>query len=581
VQDETTSQGALVLLKKAFVLGGDSRELVAFLNSQKRSFTVIEKIGREGRFKFLVLDGEATYAQHLARDLPDALRTQYHFLAGVSKALLEVASSYLAGVTELEKAPFEVADLLLGDPLFLAASKSAEGAASAFEEKPGAAGGGAAQQAARASRAARQVKRFAFLGLNSSRESFAIDLNSFRRVTVAGKDKAAAARLLQVLGEGALLNNVSCLVFASSGALRGFGEAALERGNYDYFHLQGEPHGFPVKEFSLATLKIDLARVGSDDFLGALGLQQTDFADAIAAAFDAAPAHDIVALMENLDKIGAANAALFPPAVRARALRVLKCLEREFPHSFGENKPPLLEEALRGAREKTLASVLWLDAAGVPELLKQLHYCHTAALLAQHFAKTAFVSASENIDFLVLVDEDAVLVGEAARRALARASEAGVGFCLWSEYSSDTAGIQSTLAFELVGADAFASVEGIKTKFALRPTYSRSGEKSKPAAALPAGKPSFFSFSRAAQAPPARAPAAQAAQAGKPAEKKVEKPALPEPPPAPLASAAKPIEKPPGKPPVKPDAKHAFSMPKISLFQKPQQTKKTPLPTKK
>ncbi len=470
VHDDAHSNAALLLMKRVFIVDGESRELVEFLNSQKRSFTVIEKIGRAGRYKFLVLEGQPTYVANLSRDFADVLKSQYFFLSGVGKALKDVASSYRVKIEGLEKAVFEVADTLLGDPLLLTESKPAEGKG-ALQESRG------TREARETNVASRQrAPRYAFIGLSSGRESFQVNFEALRRVTVTSKDAAFAAKIQQLLGEAALLNNVSILVFSSTNALHGLADPALERKDFDYFGMQGDPHGFPFKEFSLTTLRIDLASLAADDFVSALGLSNADFADAIAAAFDAAfdesktsKTHDIVELMEALDKI---DAALFPPMVRARALRVLRCLEKEFPHSFGENKPALFEDALRAAHEKTLASVLWVDCAGVPETLKQLYYCFISSA-----AMKAFESKEGEVDFLAFVDEDASLLGEAARRALSRASEAGAGCCLRAEYGADLNSFHSTLAFELAGADAFAVANGAKTKFLPRPTYSRNAAK--------------------------------------------------------------------------------------------------------
>ncbi|MFH0973848.1 MAG: hypothetical protein V1817_03630 [Candidatus Micrarchaeota archaeon] len=484
VNDDAPATGALVLLKKTFVLDGDSRELVAFLNSQKRSFSVIEKIGRAGRIKFLVLDGEPTYAANATRDFADILRSQYQALNGVSKSLLEVAESYKTGVTELAKTSFDTADMLLGDPLFLAAAKpdakstgavGVEAARVPTTEKSGAAAREKNEE---------KPERLALLGLNSNREPLEIDLNSFQRATVVSKDAKQSNHLLQTIAESALLNGVSCLVFASSDALHGLGEAAESRDDYDYFRMNGDSHGFPLNEFSLNTLKIDLSNITADDFVDALGLRDAEFAEAIRAAFDAGggKAHDLIALTQALEKT---DVALFPPSAREKAVRVMRCLEREFPHSFGENKPPLFENALAAARNKNLAGVLWLDASDAPPILKQLHYCSAAALAARVFSASA-----GSVGFLFICDEDASQIGEAARRALGRASAAGVGFCVRSEYSSEASGIHATLCFEILGGDAFALREGAKTKFSVRPTYSRSIDK----ATRMAGKPGFFAL---------------------------------------------------------------------------------------
>ncbi len=102
-----------------------------------------------------------------------------------------------------------------------------------------------------------------------------------------------------------------------------------------------------------------MGKIAADDFLDALGLSNADFAEAVEAAFDSEiPVHDIVGLMESLDKI---DAALFPPAVRARAMRVLRALDHEFPHSFGENKPSLFEDAVAAARESEFTPSLGRD----------------------------------------------------------------------------------------------------------------------------------------------------------------------------------------------------------------------------
>lgn len=458
VFDAKNPRSALAVLKKAFVLEGESAEFVNFLNSQKRAFTVVEKVSRTTRQKYLLLESEPAFVESIQQEIGEVLRAQYSFLESVGKALAGVAPSYGARVKDLKNASEEAADLLLGDPLSLFLLKQTK-------------------ELAGAAAVAKPVVKM-FLGIDSGNEFLEPDLRELRAVVVVGENSTRRKRLLHLLCENALLNNVSCILLATSNDLTGLGESAPNRNGFEAFSLRGEPHGFPLKRFSPTEgVRVDLRLVEPSVFTSILGLNN-DAGEAIREAFApllpnlvSSPPSSLEALRKNVEAL---DAKKFPAYVVRKALRVLQLLEEENPFLFQEDKLELMQKNFGEIKEKTLASVYFIDLSNASREAKQLIACSLAGFLQKIFAD-AYAAGGE-LNAFVAVEEDASELSEEIVKALAEASGKGIGFALNAAHSIDVKSVPATLAIELVGDQAFATIKGKKTRFAPRPTYSNSSK---------------------------------------------------------------------------------------------------------
>ena len=238
--------GVLVIMKKAFVVEGDVSK---FILAQKKEMVFIEKFSKDARYSFLLTGPAPSYVEYSQEELLRAFKAQYAEIDSITKITKEVVSGYGAKATDLSHASDEAVQVLVGDPLTLFAL--------ARPERPAEAGVPFAKIA---------------LGIDSKGGVVEAKLSSLSSVAVVGGSKAARLHAMHVLAEGALQNNVPCLIIDSSDSFTGLKEPSRETAALEQFHVQPVLVGFPFKSHELgSTLFLDLSTVPTDAFLAAFG----------------------------------------------------------------------------------------------------------------------------------------------------------------------------------------------------------------------------------------------------------------------------------------------------------------------
>jgi len=447
--------GALVLMKKVFLLEGNDVELLNFLNSQKRVLTVVEKTSKIGRFKYLLLETEPAYSTAIVREHPALLRAQKSFLDAVGKALEEIAKTYGAKATDFARAPAQAIELFLGDPF------------QALALKPGV----ATVAASRALQTKREIaeEARATIGVNASRELVQIPVRALRKTMIIGETREKQLHLMHLLAEAALENGVSCFILASTNAWNGLSDANPDKSLYETFHLSAQPHGFPLKKFAQGEgLYVNLKKIDALDFTQSFALYE-EAGEAISKAFNNAVSLDD--LNTNVKTLGEKESLA---TAKSKALRVLYLIRKEAPLLFGEDKLKRLENAFTRAREKNIAIANVFDLSNESRAVREL----VARSIVTGLAGALEESETDSLDALVLVENDYSELSAGLKKELIKLADAGVGagVVFRASHAADALEFPQTCSFELVGAEVVLTEGSVKTRFAPRPAYSKCSE---------------------------------------------------------------------------------------------------------
>ncbi len=425
-------KGIMVLLKKPVLLLGDSGKLA----SQSRDLTVVEKVSRERRSKFLLVDSTPSYVKYSQTELMKAVKKQYTELDGIYAAISDFASE--AGV-KLEELKDDDAEALLGDPLAMFAIG---GGGSFRESKSGALG--------------KSTKTT--LGIDAGRKPVEVGLNSLRKTFVIGEDESQRLHALHVIAEGALVNSVPCLIFGTKNALIGLALPNKDASSFKSFGMSEVTNGFPFKTYSIGKgLLVDLRFVDLNSFAQATGFDKNEEVVKVLekAMPKAATLDDVVTNLKALPE-----SREIPKSAMLKAIRVMKVIQKAWPSTFGQNT---MAELLDLAKTQ-VGRAAYVDASKQgPEIRLLL----LTSLLSQ-------LTAAGSFGVLMVLEEDMQKIPSGVKQALEEASNRGVGLALGASHELDLEPLENpSLRIDLIQGTAFATEEGgEKKRFYTRPAYS-------------------------------------------------------------------------------------------------------------
>jgi len=447
--------GALVLMKKVFLLEGNDVELLNFLNSQKRVLTIIEKTSKIGRFKYLLLETDPAYSTSIIHELPALLRAQKSFLDAVGKALEEIAKTYGAKATDFAHAPTQAIELFLGDPFQALALKPST----------------ATITATRALETRKQTfeEPRATIGINANRELVQLSIRALRKSMIIGETREKQLHLMHLLAEAALENNVSCFILATTNAWNGLSDANPDKSLYETFHLSTQPHGYPLKKFAQGEgLYVNLKKIDALNFTQSFALYE-EAGETISKAFNNATTLDD--LITNVKTLSEKES---PTTAKSKALRVLHLIRKEAPLLFGEDKLKRLENAFARAREKNIATANVIGLSNETRAVRELVARSIVAGLSEALGESEVGS----LDALVLVEDDYSKLSVGLKKELIKLADAGIGagVVFRASHAADALEFPQTSLFELVGAEVVLTEGSVKTRFAPRPAFSKCSE---------------------------------------------------------------------------------------------------------
>ncbi|MFH1200012.1 MAG: hypothetical protein V1708_03005, partial [Candidatus Micrarchaeota archaeon] len=432
--------GVLVLERQAFVVEGN----FSGASIAQRDMTYIEKKGKSGTSKFLIIDSTPAFVAYSDEELSNEVTRQYGELESVGKVLKKAVAEY-AGVklVELKKADSREAEALYGDPVILLSIGKHGGV---YKDT------GGAKSA---------------IGMTASKEPYEIPLDRLRSAGIAGSEKEKRLHAMHVMIESALENGIPCVVFDSSGAFGGLGMPNRDNADFSAFGMR-EATGYPVRQFELGKgLFIDLELVDSDMFLSAFGIDKSEVAGVIKKIYEEKRGKvsflgDLVselnALPETTDS---------PRFVTNKAIRVLEAISKLNPSLFAKN----MAEELSAPWKDGVPKVILVSLAGQrPEIQRLVIYSIVKAL-----SKPSVSGFSTLLAF----EPDASTLHEETGKLLSAIYRQGKGFVVQAEHESDFSALaEIKTMLEMVGADAIVTdkEERVKKRVTLRPAYSHCSE---------------------------------------------------------------------------------------------------------
>ncbi|VVB67064.1 Uncharacterised protein [Candidatus Norongarragalina meridionalis] len=404
--EDKSVKGLLVLMKKPFLVEGNPD---AFAEAQSRSLVVVQKVSREAKHTFLLVEATPVYTEYSQAKLFDAVRNGCDELEALGKVVADIASVHGTKATELRRVPPEIGDSLTGDPLLLFLMP-ASGVGAPLTE----------------------AAKMMLLGTESDGKPVEVSTVLLKRAAIAGNPQKQA-QALQVMCENALLTETPCVIIDSYGTLGGMGERNAEPDAKRF----GETNKMPPRGFTLskmvfgADFSIDLTAISASAFVKAFGLT---------------------------DEIMQALPNVMPPTLQdaveqahgGKAVRAMRVLQKQYSSLFG-----------RAAIAPPATGGLYVNLSKQSDEVRMLAII---SLLNSLRNGSAFVALNE--DLAGAADELKSAVTALEGRGYSYA-------CCASHPSDLAFVKEPTLSIEAVGEETIATIHGEKRRFILRPTLSK------------------------------------------------------------------------------------------------------------
>lgn len=422
--------GFLIFLRKILVSRGD---ISKFLSIQKMEINFLQKLSRGNSFNYLVISATPGYVVPDEEKVISEVRRQISELENFSK-LVSLGISNVGGeVRDLKEESDEVADLFFGDPMLFYSITTLP--------KP----------------VEKLIKHS--IGIDSNGIDAEINIKSLSSVSIVGGSLYDRLHAVHVLCEGALLNNISCLIFDSSGSFYGFNAPQTDVSRYQEFNMC-TPITFIFREFAFGKgLFIDLAFVDAELFLQAFELN-SDVSIPLRAVFEkkCSGLEDLVSELNNLKDSREMSRYLIN-----KAIRVIRVIEKANPPVFAKN----INSELLMPWHDALGRVVHVNVEGQPE--------HLVKLLVHSLLKSIKVEKSDSLGLLVVLDSPAGELHKSISNELA--SVKNIGFIVHAESELDLPSFKPSLKLDLIGSEVVVNEFGERQKrIRLRPGFSKCTE---------------------------------------------------------------------------------------------------------
>ncbi|MBI5224587.1 hypothetical protein HY989_01840 [Candidatus Micrarchaeota archaeon] len=436
-------EGVLVLERRALVIEGDATK---FSLTQKREMTFIEKITRENRFKYLIVDSTPAFVPYSETDLSNEVAKQYEEL----DALVKLTKKGIEGSTdvktkELKNASEEEIQNLIGDPIaILQVSKRGV--------------------MIRDSHDSHQASQSKFL-LGVDREETKVEANvkSVFSSIIIGENSELRLHLTHILAEGALLNSIPCVIFDSSGAFSGLALPNKDKEQFEKFGMKALPIGFPFKQFDLGkSLFVDLSMVDPALFLSSFNLEKADVAPLIQKVYGE-KGSKISVLSDLIVELSSFKETKeFPKFSILRAIRIIEVMQKSNPLLFGKN----ISEELTSPWKDGLGKVLYINLAKQGDEVKRL--------IVNSILKTVTSNPFSSNSVLFVFEPNTEILKDDVLKQLVDFPKQGKGFIIHGGHEVDLQLFSDpSLKMEIVGTDVVVAEKGeTKKRFIPRPAFS-------------------------------------------------------------------------------------------------------------
>jgi hypothetical protein len=440
--------GVLVVERRVLLIDGDASK---FSLQQKREMTIIEKITRENRFKYMIVDSTPSFVTYNEAELSNEIAKQYEELDAlikITKKGLESTGDVKA--KELKNATDDEVQNLLGDPISILS----------FSKKGVLVHGGAGESHG-------QIAAKILLGIDRDSQKVEVNLKSIFSTIILGESLEKRLHELHILIEGALLNSIPCIVFDPDGSFSGLALPNKNKDEFEKYAMKALPIGFPLKQFDLGkSLFVDLSLVDADLFLSSFNLEKTDFAPLLKRIYEDKKDHlsvlgDLIVELNSFKETKE-----FPKFMILRTVRVIEVLQKSNPMLFGKN----ISEELVSPWKDGMGKVLYLPLTKEREEVKRL--------IINSIMRTVTANPFSPNSILLVFGPAPSVLKEDILKQLVDFPKQGKGYAIHAAHESDIPALDDPqLKLEIVGNEIVASEKNeIKKRFTPRPAYSNCAE---------------------------------------------------------------------------------------------------------
>ena len=335
-------QGAIVELYKVFHASG---EVEAFTETLPRDALILTKHDENSTMKFLLLGSKPTYARWNEQEFTKEIDGLVKRLVTSATMIKDVSKAYELNLQEIIESTPDVQTAFFTQPMLVPILSTS-----------------AHKMQGDDSSLAALTKGEIIIGLTRDKKRVVEPLALFSKVIVTEGEDNDRERVIQVLGESALLSNVPAIIFDYKNEYVGIGEASKNIAEIQKYDIQVDSLGFPIKTFKTGeNLFVDVNLVNSDTLAELFGIGDKDFPRIVRSAIGEGGFTSIEELIDKIYKMKQTEE--FSDFAFQKAARMLELMKLRYPKLFGgkNNTPEILKKGTSNIARTALLNLSELD----------------------------------------------------------------------------------------------------------------------------------------------------------------------------------------------------------------------------
>lgn len=309
-------EGAIVELYKVFYGLGD---VESFTETLPRDVLIVTKHDEKQTMKFLMLGSKPTYVNWNEAEFTKEVDSLVKKLETSASMIKDVSKAYELTLQEIADSSPQVQTAFFTQPMLVPLMATSSHNIGTAPDSDG---------------LKSLTKGDVVIGLTRDRKKIVEPLALFKSVIVSeGMDKDRV-RILQVLGESALLSNTPVIFMDKEKSFAGIGEASKDDAELDKYQVEIDPIGFPIKNYKPTNnIKIDLNLISPEGIAEIFGVGDKDFPRILKLVLSKGEVATIDELAEKITEM--VQTEEFSEFQIQKTARILKLINIIYPGLFG------------------------------------------------------------------------------------------------------------------------------------------------------------------------------------------------------------------------------------------------------
>lgn len=452
-------EGAIVELYKVFYANG---EVESFTETLPREVIVLTKHDEKSNLRLFLLGSKPSYVRWVEDEFLNEVDSLIKRLTTSSAMIKDISKAYDLTLKEISECDDEIKRAFFTQtlmPLTLISSSHAGGSVGVEQT-------------------VFSMKTEVVLGLTKEKKQVHEPLSVFSSTIVNEGLEKDRARVMQIIGESALLSNVPVVFFDFNGMFSGLGDASKDNNELQKYEVDIDPIGFPVRAMKAKdAVKIDLNIISYDCIAELLGIGDKDFARVMKKALSFGRVASVKELVERIVSIKASDE--FTEFEVFKTARTLKLLDAMYPNLFSG---PIDTEDISKPGSANIARASLIDLKGVDEKVALMLIYSTIKSIRNYFAAKGESKAMRIFIILpnaliIKSDDRKKLIAKEISDMLYDMPSKGAAYVLGSQHALDIdMGIRNNAEAKVdivFGNDAGVQLKNAKSyRVLVRPTLS-------------------------------------------------------------------------------------------------------------